>query len=164
MEGPVDFLAGPEAVSSGMAGMRRALEKEAEKGRVCISHDLQEIARWMGAEHDSLAREIEEYNGFCAAGKDPVFLKPQSLLRPLSPGEYICIRCGVDYILTHGGIRVDERMRVQRADGTVIPNLYAAGVDIAGVDANGYQVTMGGHSLGFSLTGGRWAAQCALNP
>ena len=162
MEGPVDFLAGPEAVSSGMSGMRKALEAEAEKGRVCISRDLHEIARWMGAEPETLIREIEEYNGFCGAGKDPIFLKPQSLLQPLSPGEYICIQCGVDYILTHGGIRVDERMQVQRADGTVIPGLYAAGVDIAGVDANGYQVTMGGHSLGFSLTGGRWAAQCAL--
>ena len=160
---PVDFLAGPEAVSGGMAGMKKALEKEAEKGRVCMSHDLGEIARWMGAEPEVLKREIEEYNGFCEAGKDPIFLKPQSLLQPLSPGEYICIQCGVDYILTHGGIRVDETMRVQRPDGNVIPNLYAAGVDIAGVDANGYQVTMGGHSLGFSLTGGRWAAECALN-
>lgn len=163
MAGPVDFLAGPEAVSSGMAGMKKALEREQEKGRVCISHDLNEIARWMGAEPDTLKAEIEEYNGFCKAGKDPIFLKPQSLLQPLCPGEYICIQCGVDYILTHGGIRVDEKMRVQKADGTVIPNLYAAGVDIAGVDANGYQVTMGGHSLGFSLTGGRWAAECALN-
>ena len=162
MEGPVDFLAGPEAVSRGMAGMRKALEREQEKGRVCISRDLGEIARWMGAEPETLCREIEEYNSFCQAGKDPLFLKPQSLLQPLCPGEYICIQCGVDYILTHGGIRVDENMRVQKADGNVIPNLYAAGVDIAGVDANGYQVTMGGHSLGFSLTGGRWAARCAL--
>lgn len=163
MTGPVDFLAGPEAVSSGMAGMRNALEKEAEKGRVCISRDLGEIARWMGADAEVLKGEIEEYNCFCQAGKDPIFLKPQALLQPLAPGEYICIACGVDYILTHGGIRVDESMRVQRPDGTVIPNLFAAGVDIAGVDANGYQVTMGGHSLGFSLTGGRWAAECALN-
>lgn len=164
MAGPVDFLAGPEAVSSGMAGMKAALENEAKKGRVCISRDLTEIARWMGADPETLIREIEEYNRFCQAGKDPIFLKPQTLLQPLLPGEYICILCGVDYILTHGGIRVDETMQVQRPDGTAIPNLYAAGVDIGGVDANGYQVTMGGHSLGFSLTGGRWAAECALNP
>ena len=110
---------------------------------------------------ETLEREIEEYNGGCAAGRD-VFLKPESLLRPLEAGEYVCIRCGVDYILTHGGIRVDECMRVLRADGSVIPGLYAAGVDISGLDAAGYQVTMGGHSFGLSLTGGRWAAECAL--
>lgn len=161
--GPVDFLAGPEAVKSGTAGMEKALAKEQKAGRVCISHDLGEIARWMGADPETLAREIEEYNAFCAAGKDPIFLKPAQLLRPLREGRYVCIRCGVDYILTHGGIRVDENMKVLRSDGTAISGLYAAGVDISGIDANGYQVTMGGHSFGLSLTGGRWAAECALS-
>ena len=161
MRGPVDFLAGPEAVKSGMAGMRKALEREMEQGRVFFSRDLAEIAAWMGIAPETLEREIEEYNGGCAAGRD-VFLKPESLLRPLEAGEYVCLRCGVDYILTHGGIRVDECMRVLRADGSVIPGLYAAGVDISGLDAAGYQVTMGGHSFGLSLTGGRWAAECAL--
>lgn len=163
LEGPVDFLAGPQAVSSGMSGVMEDLEREVEKGRVCISEDLCEIAAWMGASAQELRAEIEEYNGFCRDGKDPVFLKPQSLLRPVSPGKYVCILCGVDYILTHGGIRVDDRLRVLRPDGSPIPGLYAAGVDISGLDANGYQVTMSGHSFGLSTTGGRWAAECALN-
>lgn len=162
MEGPVDFLAGPEAVSSGMAGMKAALEQEMEKGRVCISGDLSEIAAWMGAPLGNLQKEIEEYNEFCRVGRDPIFLKSAHLLQPLNPGKYVCIRCGVDYILTHGGIRIDENMHVLRKDGSAIPGLFAAGVDISGLDANGYQVTMGGHSLGLSLTGGRWAADCAL--
>ena len=162
MEGPVDFLAGPAAVNSGMAGLRRALEQEAEKGRVCMSRRLSDIAAFMGVPGVTLEQELAEYNGSCNAGKDPVFLKPQALLRPLTSGEFVCIRCGVDYILTHGGIRVDHQMRVQRADGSPVPGLYAAGVDISGLDANGYQVSMGGHSFGFSLTGGRWAAECAI--
>ena len=162
MQGPVDFLAGPEAVSSGMAGMRLALEQEAQAGRVCIAERLSDVAEWIGISADTLEQELREYNAFCAAGRDPVFLKPRELLRPFGPGPYVCIRCGVDYILTHGGIRVDENMRVLRADGSPIPGLYAAGVDISGLDAAGYQVTMGGHSFGLSLTGGRWAAACGL--
>ena len=163
VRGPVDFLAGPEAVSGGMAGLRRALEKETEAGRVCVSNDLSAIARWMGISPSALEAELRDYNACCEAGRDPVFLKPQELLRPIRPGKYVCIRCGVDYILTHGGIRVDERLRVLRPDGSPIPGLYAAGVDISGLDSAGYQVTMGGHSLGLSLTGGRWAAACALD-
>lgn len=163
LEGPVDFLAGPEAVSRGMAGMKTALEQEAEKGRACVSDDLDEIARFMGADPETLKREIEEYNGFCRQGKDPIFLKPQELLQPVNPGTYVCIRCGVDYILTHGGIRVDENLHVLRADGSRIPNLFAAGVDISGIDANGYQVALAGHSFGLSQTGGRWAADCAIH-
>ena len=160
--GPVDFLAGPEAVSRGTSGMLKALEEEQEKGNVCISSSLAEIAAWMDVPADVLETEIRDYNGYCDAGRDPVFLKPETLLRPLRPGRYFCIRCGVDYILTHGGIRVDESMRVLRPNGSQVPHLYAAGVDISGLDSAGYQVTMSGHSLGLSLTGGRWAAACAL--
>lgn len=162
LEGPVDFLAGPQAVSSGMSGVLGALERESEKGRVCMSENLEDIAAFIGVPGDVLKAEIEEYNGFCRDGKDPVFLKPASLLKPVNPGKYVCILCGVDYILTHGGIRVDDRMQVLRPDGTAIPGLFAAGVDISGLDANGYQVTMSGHSFGLSTTGGRWAAECAL--
>ncbi len=162
MAGPVDFLAGPDAVSRGTAGMWAALDEEAEKGSVCISSDLTGIAAWMGIPAEALEAEIQDYNRFCTEGRDPVFLKPEALLRPIRPGRYVCIRCGVDYILTHGGIRVDETMRVLRSDGSPIPGLYAAGVDISGLDSAGYQVTMSGHSFGLSLTGGRWAAACAL--
>ena len=162
MAGPVDFLAGPEAVSRGTSGMLAALEEETEKGSVCISSSLNEIAAWMGAPAETLEAEILDYNRCCAEGRDPVFLKPASLLRPIQSGRYVCIRCGVDYILTHGGIRVDETMRVLRPSGFPIPNLYAAGVDISGLDSAGYQVTMSGHSFGLSMTGGRWATACAL--
>lgn len=163
LEGPVDFLAGPQAVSSGMSGVMDALKREAEKGRVCMSEDLEEVAAFIGTSGEELRAEIEEYNGFCQAGKDKIFLKPASLLKPLKSGKYVCILCGVDYILTHGGIRIDDRMRVLRPDGSTIEGLYAAGVDISGLDANGYQVTMSGHSFGLSTTGGRWAAECAMN-
>ena len=161
-EAPVDFLAGPEAVKRGTAGLREAMEKEIAAGRVCVSGDLSDIASWMGVPAEDLAAETAAYNQCCREGEDPIFLKPKELLIPLREGPYVCIRCGVDYILTHGGIRVDEQMRALRADGSPVPGLYAAGVDISGVDANGYQVSLGGHSFGFSLTGGRLAAESML--
>jgi predicted oxidoreductase len=51
-------------------------------------------------------------------------------------------------------------MQVMQADGMqAIPGLYAAGIDISGVDSGDYSVTLSGHAFGFSLTGGRLAAQ-----
>jgi len=42
--------------------------------------------------------------------------------------------------ITHtiGGLRVDERARVLRDDGSVVEGLYAAGVDVGGVATGGY--------------------------
>ena len=39
---------------------------------------------------------------------------------------------------TMGGLRVDERARVLRADGAPVDGLYAAGVDVGGVATGGY--------------------------
>ncbi len=39
---------------------------------------------------------------------------------------------------TLGGLRVDERARVLRADGEPIDGLYAAGVDAGGIASGGY--------------------------
>ena len=42
--------------------------------------------------------------------------------------------------ITHtiGGLKVDERARVLSSDGTAVPGLYAAGVDVGGVASGGY--------------------------
>jgi fumarate reductase flavoprotein subunit len=66
----------------------------------------------------------------------------------------------MDIITTHGGIRTNSRMQVMQADGMqAIPGLYAAGIDISGVDSGDYSVNLSGHAFGFALAGGRLAAQ-----
>ena len=42
--------------------------------------------------------------------------------------------------ITHtiGGLRIDERARVLREDGSAIEDLYAAGVDAGGISTGGY--------------------------
>jgi predicted oxidoreductase len=39
---------------------------------------------------------------------------------------------------TLGGIVVDDRARVLGEDGTIIPDLYACGVDVGGIATGGY--------------------------
>ena len=58
---------------------------------------------------------------------------------------------------TKGGVRTDERGRVQRADGTVIDGLYAAGNVSAPVMGHTYAGP--GATIGPAITFGYLAAQ-----
>jgi len=54
------------------------------------------------------------------------------------PGTLAAVRLIASITHTIGGLRVDERARVLRDDGTAIDGLYAAGVDAGGVATGGY--------------------------
>jgi succinate dehydrogenase/fumarate reductase flavoprotein subunit len=54
------------------------------------------------------------------------------------PGTLAAVRVVASITHTIGGLRVDDRARVLREDGTAIEGLYAAGVDAGGVSTGGY--------------------------
>jgi succinate dehydrogenase/fumarate reductase flavoprotein subunit len=54
------------------------------------------------------------------------------------PGSVAAVRVVASITHTIGGLRVDERARVLREDGTPVEGLYAAGVDAGGVATGGY--------------------------
>jgi succinate dehydrogenase/fumarate reductase flavoprotein subunit len=53
-------------------------------------------------------------------------------------GTVAAVRVVASITHTIGGLRIDERARVLRADGGVVDGLYAAGVDAGGVATGGY--------------------------
>lgn len=59
---------------------------------------------------------------------------------PFDPPDGIVTAVRVIASITHtiGGLRVDERARVLREDGSAIDGLWAAGVDVGGVATGGY--------------------------
>jgi succinate dehydrogenase/fumarate reductase flavoprotein subunit len=59
---------------------------------------------------------------------------------PFAPPEGAVAAVRVIASITHtiGGLRVDERARVLRDDGSAVPGLWAAGVDAGGVATGGY--------------------------
>ncbi len=69
------------------------------------------------------------------------------------------VRVHVAAAVTHtiGGLRIDERARVLRENGSAIEGLYAAGVDVGGIATGGYA---GG--LAQALVLGRIAAETTL--
>jgi succinate dehydrogenase/fumarate reductase flavoprotein subunit len=54
------------------------------------------------------------------------------------PGTVAAVRVVASITHTIGGLRVDERARVLRADGSALGGLWAAGVDAGGVATGGY--------------------------
>ena len=155
MEGLPGMMAAPESVDNGMGTLREALEKETEKGGVFCADSIEALAADAGIDPAALTAEVEAYNAACAAGHDGLFGKDRRALVPVSEAPFYAVRAGLDIITTHGGIAVDERLRVLTPDFAAIPGLYAAGIDISGVDSCDYSVNLSGHAFGFALTGGR---------
>ena len=62
---------------------------------------------------------------------------------------------------TQGGLDIDAHCRVRRADGSVLPNLLAAGGAARGVSGNDAWGYLAGNGL-LSAVGGGWVAATTL--
>lgn len=138
-----------------------ALKAACKDGTMCISDDLREVAAFIGCDEQALLSELEQYNCFCEKNRDPIFAKAQRNLVPLKNPPYYAVKAGVDMLITHGGIRVNERFEVLNSGRLPIKNLYAAGVDFGGADADVYDMSMSGHGFGFAINSGRIAGENA---
>ena len=153
-----NMMAPLDAQDNGMSKLYEALEAEEKKGGVLKADTPEALADAAGVDRETFCAELAAYNASCAAGQDGLFGKDPRSLLPIEEGPFYAVRAGADIITTHGGIAVDSRMRVLKPDGYPIPGLYAAGVDISGIDSGDYSVMHSGHAFGFSLAGGRLAA------
>ena len=75
----------------------------------------------------------------------------------LTEPPFTAVRVHAAVTHTIGGLRIDERARVLREDGTPIPGLYAAGADAGGIFTGGYA-----SGLAAALVYGRAAAEDAI--
>jgi fumarate reductase flavoprotein subunit len=103
-----------------------------------------------------LIEEARRAGGDVRPAKELPFPVPSSpkLVEP----PFLAIRVYAAVTHTIGGLRVDERARVLRPDGTPVPGLHAAGADAGGIFKGGY-----GSGLAAALVFGRIAAETALS-
>lgn len=66
----------------------------------------------------------------------------------------VCFAAGYD--------NFDVRKMKIRGDYKPVENLYVAGVDFGGADADVYNVVMSGHGFGFAVNSGRIAGENAV--
>ena len=105
------------------------------------------LAKSMRVPPENLAATFERYNGSERGSRPPLAQKPYFALGPVK--SYV--------VFTDGGLKVSERLEVLRADGTVIPGLYAAGSTGQG----GLLLEGHGHHLGWAFISGRIAGRNA---
>ncbi|MBR2716896.1 MAG: FAD-dependent oxidoreductase [Oscillospiraceae bacterium] len=158
-DGQPGMMAPPEASDNGMGGLYSAIELGLRKGDILRADAPEALAQAAGIDPAVLTEELDRYNAACSAGHDELFGKDRRSLIPLREPPFYAVRAGMDIITTHGGIRVDEHMRVLTPDRHPIPGLFSAGIDISGVDSGDYSVALSGHAFGFAVTGGRRAAE-----
>lgn len=115
-------------------------------GAVERAASLEELAGQIGVPADALAATVEEWNASAATGQDPLFgrgelafdrffgdpdVTPNPCVSPLAGGPFWAWKVVPADLGTKGGLDCDERARVRREDGSVIPGLYAAGNTMA---------------------------------
>jgi 3-oxosteroid 1-dehydrogenase len=140
-------------------------------GAVRRAGSLPDLAEQIGVSADGLAKTVDRFNEFARAGKDADYgrgdsaydryygdpnCKPNPNLAPLAEPPFYAIKIVPGDLGTKGGLRTDERARVLRADGSVIPGLYAAGNTSALVMGRSYAGP--GATIGPAMTFGYLAA------
>ncbi|MEV1068308.1 3-oxosteroid 1-dehydrogenase [Streptomyces sp. NPDC050263] len=132
---------------------------------------LDALAASIGVPAAALRASVDRFNTLALRGKDTDFKRgdsaydhyytdpsvlPNSCLAPLWLPPYHAFRIVPGDLGTKGGLRTDARARVLRADGSVVPGLYAAGNASAAVMGHSYAGA--GSTIGPAMTFGYIAA------
>jgi len=145
-----------------------------ESGYLKKAGTLEELARQCGVDPAGLLQTVARFNGFVAKGTDEDFgrgegaynrlsgdpkVKPNPNLGTIERAPFYAVQLQPGDVGTSGGLLTDEFARVLRADGSVIPGLYATGNSTASVMGRNYLGA--GASVGPSMTFGYIAARHA---
>ncbi len=155
-----DFMPGYRPVN-----VFKEIEAALERGssEVVAADSVGELAEKMGADAELLRATVDEYNGYCAAGRDSLFAKEPRFLRPLLGPRYYAVKGRTVFLGTMGGIRVNGKMEAVNKDDIAIPGLYAGGFDVGGMYGDSYPIKgSSGLASAFAFNSGRLAATSML--
>ena len=111
------------------------------------------------------AHDIKVLNGLIETTLDSVDpARPDPLGRRFKrrlQAPYYVVKVTGALFHTQGGLDIDAHCRVRRADGSVLPNLLAAGGAARGVSGNDAWGYLAGNGL-LSAVGGGWVAATTL--
>jgi succinate dehydrogenase/fumarate reductase flavoprotein subunit len=124
---------------------------------------LEEMAEIFGCPADALVATVDEFNAHVQDDGTTQGLSPDKSAKALTvdtPPYYGIYPLVPGCSLTYGGLAIDTSSHVLRADGSAIPNLFAAGEGTGGFFYDNY---FGGTCLCRAVVYGRIAAETALN-
>ncbi|WP_063039621.1 FAD-dependent oxidoreductase [Nocardia grenadensis] len=119
------------------------------------------IAEAIGCDPEPIRRALAGYAAAVAGEKPDPFGRTDFGLAPLRP-PYCVVRSVPALFHTQGGVTIDDEARVLRADGSVVPGLYAGGGVATGVSgARGARGYCSGNGLLTAVGLGRIAGRSA---
>ena len=105
-----------------------------EAGKVMIVPDVETLARMTTVPRERLEAALAALGRYARGeAADPL---GRTKFTPLEPPYYASWVTGA-LAHTQGGLRIDDKARVLRRDGTAIPGLHAAGGTAAGLSGKG---------------------------
>ena len=120
------------------------------------------LARELGLPEAALASTLRECRAFAAGvARDPFGRSFAG--RPALTPPYFAVRVTGALFHTQGGLAVDRMGRVIRADGSVLPNVFAAGGAACGVSGSTVAGYLSGNGLLAAVGLGRLAGQSAAD-
>jgi 3-oxo-5alpha-steroid 4-dehydrogenase len=126
---------------------------------------VEEMETGLGIPPGNLTATLDSYNAAAARGEDPEFRKHPDWLEPQDTGPWAAFDLTLGQAMyagfTLGGLRCTADGQVQRADGSVVTGLYAAGACASNIaqDGKGYSSgTQLGEGSFFGRRAGRHAA------
>lgn len=136
------------------------LDKLLDTKVVYKGNTIEELAKAMDVDVNTLQASVNQYNQAIATGHDDAYAANTNRLVEVKEGPYYAVKYVARNLGTLGGIRINENMQVQDKDFNVIKGLYAAGADAGGMYGKAY-VDFEGGTLGFAYTSGRLAGEQA---
>lgn len=103
-----------------------------EKDLLVVADTLDEAAAFFGVDAAVLKETVERFNGYVEGGKDLEFNKRGKLFK-IETAPFYLMKAAPAVHHTMGGIQITPQTQVTKADGTVIPGLFAAGEVTGGI-------------------------------
>jgi hypothetical protein len=102
-------------------------------GNVTEANSIEELAVKAGINKAAFVAQVERYNQFCEKGVDEEFGKHKSFLFPIKKAPFMALKTKPSFLwATQGGLRVNTKWQVIKANGDVIPGLYGGSSDVGG--------------------------------
>jgi len=140
-----------------LVNLRGEIEADAadeKRTNVHKGETIEVLAGKIGVSPEVLRAEVDEYNCYAKAGRDPKYRKDPKYLRPCMKGPFYAIKMETGIMISMGAMKINDHMQAIDANGDVIPGLYCVGCDAGGLFGESYQLTIPGSANGFALTSG----------
>ena len=146
-----------------IAGIARQFEdfREAERGgAVLTAGTVEELAALMHVPAAAFTAEWNEVESLKARGDQDRFGRVFNV-KQMFAAPFHAVKVTGALFHTQGGLSIDAATRVKRSDGTLLPNLFAAGGAAAGVSGETAAGYLSGNGLLAATVLGRLAGQAA---